>query len=290
MNQLTAAHIEAERRLRQVAENAVRVGWAALPDYSDAGVERFNAQVLPVIAAAQRNSAVVTSAYMARFTGKNYDVDVDEVLASLRNGVAPEEVYRRPFVTVWTDLKEQKPYLDAVSAGLAHAMASAAIDVQLAMRQTVTVIAERDSGIYGYERVPNGGACDLCLIASTQRYHSGDLMPIHNRCGCSVSPILTSSDRVVNSDLYGKLSADGSIDAITASRAATRVDKYTNKLSGDLSPKERLHYERLLNQAENTVEIAGAAARAKAGTTAEVVNHGELGPVLVNADHEFTLI
>lgn len=47
--------------------------------------------------------------------------------------------------------------------------------------------------IVGYERVPDGGACVLCLTAAGQRYHSDDLMPIHDKCGCGVEP-LTEDD------------------------------------------------------------------------------------------------
>lgn len=43
--------------------------------------------------------------------------------------------------------------------------------------------------IVGYERVPDGNACDLCDLASGQRYTRGDLMPIHDGCGCGVEPL-----------------------------------------------------------------------------------------------------
>lgn len=47
--------------------------------------------------------------------------------------------------------------------------------------------------VVGYERVPDGSACALCNIAAGQRYTSGNLMPIHDRCGCGVMP-LTEDD------------------------------------------------------------------------------------------------
>lgn len=44
--------------------------------------------------------------------------------------------------------------------------------------------------IVGYERIPDGDACELCNLAAGQRYKTDDLMPIHNLCGCGVEPVM----------------------------------------------------------------------------------------------------
>jgi hypothetical protein len=61
--------------------------------------------------------------------------------------------------------------------------------------------------IAGYRRVlsnrPNH--CALCVLASTQRYKSKDLMPIHPGCGCTVLPVFDieprSDNRVLDPEL-----------------------------------------------------------------------------------------
>lgn len=232
MKRETAAHIEAQRRLRGSVSTLVAQEWKRLPNYSDEeNVERFTRAAAGIVRAGQRSSVSVTESYFARLLKKPpRGVDADAVIARSRNGAKAEEVYHRAFVTVWSALKEGTPWEDAVKAGLERATAAAATDIQLAMRETAREIGEGDSGIHGFARVPNGAACELCLIAATQTYHTSDLMPIHDRCGCSVEPIFSEFPS---------------------------------------SPSE----------------IAG-----DDGTTVRVEDHGELGPVLTNADHEFTAL
>ncbi|MEQ9093070.1 MAG: hypothetical protein RLN63_03105, partial [Miltoncostaeaceae bacterium] len=64
-------------------------------------------------------------------------------------------------------------------------------DHQLAQTPAARVwMAEPANQDYGYERVLGGGeSCPLCVVASQQIYYREDLMPIHERCQCSVSPL-----------------------------------------------------------------------------------------------------
>lgn len=193
--ELTRAHIEAEARLRALTERAVRRAWTGLASYDQADVPNFLSLVVPVIEAAQRQSVALTVAYLARAVdGPAVGLNVPEVIAGLRNGVPSSEVYRRPFVTVWSDLKDHRPYEQAVNAGLARASASAAMDVQLAMRQTLVAVGERSDTIVGYQRVPDADACAFCVLVAGQRYLTEQLLPIHNRCGCGVD-VITAADR-----------------------------------------------------------------------------------------------
>lgn len=250
--ELTRAHITAEERLRRAISQAVERVWRALPGYDERNVEDFLRLAVPVVNAGQRQSVALTEAYLARALGRRpLGVDPETVIGpAVRNGTPPEEVYRRPFVTVWTALKSGTEFAAAIDAGLERLTSTAETDVQLAMRGTLREVGQADPGIYGYERVPDGNACDLCLIASTQRYHVSDLMPIHNRCGCGVS-VLTDPEvgQVINRARYTDLKQRGAIQKITNERRA---------------------------------------ARAKDAPTAAIAQHGELGPVLVDPSHDFT--
>ena len=62
-------------------------------------------------------------------------------------------------------------------------------DMQLAARQQASYTMQA-SGREFYRRVLTGAEnCALCAIASTQRYSTADLMPIHPGCDCSVASI-----------------------------------------------------------------------------------------------------
>jgi hypothetical protein len=135
---------------------------------------------------------------MARFSkGQLADLDpADLIGAAVRNGAEPAEVYARPFVNVWTALGKGVPWIEAVHAGFARATSTAETDVALSSRAAATAYAAADDRIVGFQRVPDGGACDFCSLVAGQRYHSEDLMPLHNRCGCTVEPIVGAERRL----------------------------------------------------------------------------------------------
>lgn len=235
---LVDAHIEAQRRLREQAAAAVAAAWQSLPAYNEADVATFLARAVPVTQAAQRASVQVTSAFLQRLVGARVAPAPEQVLAKVRNGTPPTEVYRRPFVNVWTDLKHGKPYEMAVASGLERATSSVQMDVQLAMRQTLVDVAQRNTMILGYQRVPDPGACAFCRLIAGQRYHVDQLMPVHNRCGCGVEPI-TSENR----------------DQFTGRK------KFDQAIPATVGPD---------------------------GTVTAIVDHGELGPLVVDGHDHFT--
>lgn len=211
------AQIEMQAQLRARLEQAVARAWLTLPGYDEDDVLRFLSAVLPAVATAQRVAVRITAAFLARSVGgRPTAIDLDQVTgAALRGGIEPQTVYRRPFVTTWTALERGVLFQDAVQQGLARARSTAAMDVQLAMRQTLVHVGERDDRILGYQRVPDAGACTFCRLVSGQRYTTGQLMPIHNHCGCGVD-VITAENR---GDFTGRAENDLSVtrDGVTAS-------------------------------------------------------------------------
>lgn len=235
MTALAESHIRAQARTRAATERAIASLWQRLPAYNEADAAAFIKPAVATVTAAQRASISLTAAFIARSLGRQPPpINTGLILAALRPGTTPQDVYRRPFVTVWTDLKAGTPYDQAVTAGQARAQATAAMDVQLAMRQTLTAVGQRTDEILGYQRVPDSGACAFCRLIAGQRYTTEQLMPVHNRCGCGVD-VITEGNR------------------------------------GDFT-----------GNPENDLSIT------RDGLTAAVVEHGELGPVVVNGAHHFT--
>jgi hypothetical protein len=73
------------------------------------------------------------------------------------------------------------------------------LSARLASQQTLVRVAEKDERIIGYRRIihpeaSKGGVCGLCIAASDRVYHVKELMPIHDRCECTVSPVTTAHD------------------------------------------------------------------------------------------------
>lgn len=188
---LAEAHIEAQRRLREFAENAIATVWHRLPGYDEEHVDPFVASIAPIILATQRQSVSVTDAFLAAALQRRpLGVPREEASGSAaRAGAEPEHVYRRPFVTVWTALQAGTEWEQAVAQGLNRARSIAATDVQLAMRRTLQSVGERDEGLMGFKRVANPGACSFCLTVNGAQFRKQDPMPLHPLCGCGVEPV-----------------------------------------------------------------------------------------------------
>lgn len=160
--------------------------WKSMPSYRDGDVDKLVSLVAPRVQAGQIRVAHLTAAY---FRSIGATAAVEQHIVTGGRGIAADEVYRRPAHTVYTKLSEGKPLAEAVSAGLDRLGSLVSTDLQMAkVRQSDRSLAS--AGVEAYRRVLTGREnCALCVIASTQRYHHGDLMPIHPGCDCSVDTL-----------------------------------------------------------------------------------------------------
>lgn len=188
-SQLTRSQLEAQRRLRRFVASHIERAWRSLPDYEDNRQAQFLQAVIPVVVAAQRQSATVTDAYIARVM-RRAPIGVPPGVISNLRGVSPEEVYTRPFKTLWTALGNGSLYDDAFSLALNRAMGTATADVQMAMRAASDYIEGADDNIYGYTRVANADACEFCseVDGAYVKASDGFAFALHNNCGCSLEP------------------------------------------------------------------------------------------------------
>lgn len=182
-SQLADTQIIAKQRLQQIISSMVAAAWTQLPHYNQEQVDQFLSTVIPVTAAANRQSVMLTEAFLARALGRlPVGVNADQIVAGIRNGTTPEQVYKRPFVTVWSALGKGTPWEQAVRMGRDRATSAAMTDVQLSFTHTLQAVGTSDDRITGYERVPDAGACEFCQTAAGQIYHTDNLMPLHDRC------------------------------------------------------------------------------------------------------------
>lgn len=189
-SQLARTHLTAQERLRALVTRGVMLRWQQLPRYDEENIDPFVSSVVPLVLAAQTRSVLLTDAYLARALDRRpIGVDVGAVIASLRGDTTPAQVYRRPFVSVWTALSKGEPIERAAAAGLARATGTAAMDVQMAHRGALQAVQDRDPRIRGYQRVANAGACQFCSMINGAVVKSADAMALHNNCGCGLEPI-----------------------------------------------------------------------------------------------------
>lgn len=229
--------------LRREAVIAVEQAWDELPAIRQDEMGRWLQTVLPVVDGGRRAAVALTDGYMAdylRSAGEDarpLGLDPNDYRRPSPDG----EVYARPFVHTYTKQAEGMDPRQARQFGGTIATTLANTDVQFAARGASADWTARDTRIVGYRRVPGAGACQFCILVSTRRYTTGQLMEIHNRCGCGVEPIVGQNDPGIVAD--------------------------------------RELFERLGESPES--------ARQLLSERVAVHQHGELGPVLRDAAHEF---
>lgn len=256
-------------QLQQNTVDAVAAQYQASPDYRAADAEAFAAQAAPVVQSGQEQMSTLTKVFLALLIGYMTGETAEKISEALTSpltgpallaldfarglrGVDPAEVYQRPYREVWYALSRGVPFPEAVDEGRGRVAQLASTDVQLAKTHTAREVLRDDQRVVGYRRVLEGAySCGLCVLASTQRYHKRQLMPIHPQCDCSVAPIVGDDDpgQVIN-------------DQAVADVHAAVAERF-----GATDPGGRaLDYRKLLISHE----------------------HGEIGPVLTRREDEWT--
>lgn len=204
---LTAAQLAILRRyqtqeanLRAQVLGSVGALWAGLQSWRDADVEAFAQSAARVVTGGQAATASITAAYLANLEQaagrppRPFAVPTQSINDEALRGIAAVDVYRRAGPTVWTALSAGKELPEAVRLGAMRVADMAATDLQLAKTHTARRFV-KERGYVGYRRVLRGSeSCALCIVASTQRYHVDELMPIHPGCDCGVAPIIGDRD------------------------------------------------------------------------------------------------
>ena len=209
LNRLTEAYDSQVHAIRQQITAFGQAYWDSLPHYRASAVEDMIQAITPRVTAGQLRIADLTRAYLAqcaRELGWKVvlpPIDQDEIRSA--RGVDPRVVYRRPAVDVYTALAAGKPLPQAAAEGRLRLTQLIGGDMQLAKvhasRQSMRGYPEEGQF---YRRVLTGREnCALCVVASTQRYYRGDLLPIHPGCDCDVQPLPPglAVNQVIDEDL-----------------------------------------------------------------------------------------
>lgn len=238
---LSTALIEALRRLFN------RPGSYHQPDAA-----AFVQQAVPLVQGAQQSLAELTSAYLVSQASAATGRPVAPVgvaaskAVNLRRGITPDEVYQRPFTTIYTALSKGKPLADAVKLGENRLSQIAEFDLQQtyahASRAVMAALPASVRPEFWRRTLVGTENCALCVVAATQRYHREKLNPIHPGCDCRVDPIFGEDPgQTIEPDLLEK--AHAAVKELTgkSDRGARAVDYRKVTLSmtrehGELGP------------------------------------------------------
>ncbi|TDD54580.1 hypothetical protein E1286_05155 [Nonomuraea terrae] len=257
-----------------------------LTSWRDADADTFVAGTVPMVRGAQQAMVTMTDAYIAAMLADLLGEDIQPLGLQAEDnlrGVDAEAVYRRPFTQIWTDLSQGSLLRDAIQAGERRSEGLAATDLELAKTHASRQALEGhdDERIVGYRRVLTGAEnCAMCVLASTQRYHIGDLLPIHPACDCAVAPIIGDADpgQIINS-----------VVVTEGAQALTTNSQGVNVFSGDQLTDLGELLEPLHEEIEKRFGKSDRGGRALDYRKVLTVHqHGEIGPVLAVKGQHFT--
>lgn len=308
------AMVQAQAKVRQrLTDTAVAAALAAFRGFTgwwDPGeVSKVIAKALKIVQPTQKQAARVTDAYLTsvarKMTGKPQKpagvVDVTKLRREIPRPVAEELVkgIRRPAYVIIGDTvsgpgedinspvklavrdakqvayaKPADPYgriadqyrfsvitqgrteEEATDAAMERVAVAVENDVTAAVREQYHKTMGQQKAD-GYRRIlhpelTKSGPCGLCQVAADRVYSVSDLLPLHGRCVCEVLPI------------YGK--QDPGIDL-------------------NFSDLDRLYRLAAGNAEDEDDGRRDTSTKALARLRVAIAENGEMGPVLVNADH-----
>jgi hypothetical protein len=177
------------QRLRLMSTVAAATAQAWAQGYRDR--EQVIQQVLTIVHAGQGQTVALVDAYMAaKAQSPAKGLDPTSYTVALLRGVPGEEVYGRPFGALGGQLAQGAERAVALRSGVDALARLVRTDMQLAQTHSARDWMTGEDRIVGYRRVLGGGKnCDLCVAAADRTYRTEDLMPIHERCSCTVEPV-----------------------------------------------------------------------------------------------------
>lgn len=244
------SYANSKEALTQSAVDSIFRGMADVNAFDDIEVKAFAEGAADVIRAVQGNASILTEAYIRNILTIQKILPpvlrVAELTNDLREGIELYQAYMRPFDEFRYLLSKGKPEADAKASMLRRAESLVDTDVNLATRKATQKTLESTPKVTGYRRIihpemSRGGSCGLCVVAADRVYYKSELMPIHDRCKCTVLPVTDKSDPGES------LNAD-------------QIGEYYRQAGGTEGAKLK---------------------------RVRVSQHGEIGPVLRDADHKF---
>lgn len=215
LNDLTDGYNAVSVALLDGAGAAASTTFKSLGSWRDDDIPKFIDTLSPQLIGFKQKAAQAAIAYsgqVAALEGKPFVqpslAEIDLSTEALRNGTNVEDVYRRPFVQMRMALaKNPGDFTAALNTGALTARSLARTEVQLSRRKVSLFARKYNKNVVGYLRTLTGmESCALCYVASSQRYHKGDLLPIHPGCDCGEMPIYGDSDpgQIIDKQLLDK--------------------------------------------------------------------------------------
>lgn len=249
---------EQRRALTDKLVDALVELFTGLKSWRDKDIQKFVRQAVPLVRGSQLSMAELAGTAIAakasQATGQTIaPVAIPRAKIQDLRGVAPAEVYARPFVALRTAITEGRSLTEAVRIASNRLREIAEGDMQQtfahASREAMQRLPAESRPRYWRRVLQGPDNCALCIVAASNRYTVEDLNPIHPGCDCDVEPVFGRDEYQAADD-----------------ERLRQVHQAVQELTGRASAGGRsVDYRKLIVQ-----------------------QHGELGPMLARPLDEFT--
>lgn len=172
-----------------------------------------------------------------------------------RSGTPIVEVYKRPARQLEHLIRQEQKVIERKTGTIPDLPDVITDEMMRSFEERLTSLVEDDVAatvrdeaqkvmwsapkVIGYRRLihpefSKTGTCGLCVVASSRFYTKSELMPLHDKCKCTISPITATRDmglRLNDEDLARIYEAAGSTYAEDLKRIAVEVREH-----GELGP------------------------------------------------------
>ena len=236
----------AQERISDNLISSIMLLWAGFSAfYAGDAVSAFGARVAQLVTAAQRSAARITEAHlrqqMRQMDYRLPSTPIVDLPRDLRRGAETADVYQRPIREIRYLVSTDIPLAEAVQEATDRLETLARTDLQIARTAaSQQVLYAADERVTGYRRIihperSESGTCGLCVAAADRVYSKRELLPLHDRCVCTVIPVIGQQDpgsQLNEADLAAIYAAAG---GSTSSAALKRV-RFEITENGELGP------------------------------------------------------
>jgi len=177
---LAVRYVARQGTLSMAGGAVVADAWGRLPQRADNGAVLLRELALPTLTTLLLKATALTAGYMG--------IVLEEAVAPISQTVEPD--WDLPFIDYQAALDRGEEQVAAIQAGASSSSAIGRQSVVSTARQAGDAV--QSSRIIAWRRVPDGDACDWCLMVAGDRYKSATSADFgHLRCECGVSPVLS---------------------------------------------------------------------------------------------------
>lgn len=232
-----------EDAARRATRAMIALAWRSVTDPHDPAQEAAFAQKAAAAVAQGRQSfATITNTalhQMLHDAGIRPPRSVPKITKEPRGIPISDEMRRATKEARWR-ISEGDSADDALGKGLQRAEVMSDMDLALADREMYQKTVHDVPQVIGTRRnvhpeLSKGGTCGLCIAAATRIYHKTELLPLHNHCECTSSPVLADVEDIVQT-INGISLDDLYVSIGETAREKLKRTRFTVHHHGELGP------------------------------------------------------